>query len=134
MSGPTVILILKAAVAAVTLLLLASLIALALGHRRLHGRINIAFFFLTVLTLIGFEMLIRVIQPDLFNYIQQNEELHRKLVIHLYFAVPSALLMPVMLYTGLKGKRDLHILLAILFGLLWLGTFFTGIFTLPHTS
>lgn len=133
LTGPNVILILKVAVAAVTLLLLISLVALALGKQRLHGRINIVFFVLTIITLIGFELLIRVIQPDLFAYIQKNEDLSRKLFIHLCFAVPSALLMPVMLYTGLKRKRDLHIRLAILFGILWAGMFYTGIFTLPHT-
>jgi uncharacterized membrane protein YozB (DUF420 family) len=134
MTGPTVILILKAAVAAVTVILLASLGALWRGRYRLHGRINIVFFVLTLATLIGFELLIRVIKPDLFAYIQQNEELNRKLLIHLCFAVPSALLMPVMLYTGLRRKRDLHIKLAVLFGILWAGTFVTGVFTLPHTQ
>jgi uncharacterized membrane protein YozB (DUF420 family) len=132
LTGPTVILILKVAVAAVTVLLLASLVALSKGKNRLHGRINIAFFVLTVVTLVGFELLIRVIQPDLFRYIEQNEDLSRRLGIHLYFAVPSALLMPVMLYTGLTRKRDIHIKLAIAFGILWAGTFVTGVFTLPH--
>jgi uncharacterized membrane protein YozB (DUF420 family) len=132
LTGPSVILILKVAVAAVTLLLLASLGALAAGKQRLHGRINIVFFTLTLVTLIGFELLIRVIQPDLFDYIQQNDDLNRKLVTHLYFAIPSALLMPIMLYTGLTRKRDIHIKLAILFGILWAGTFVTGVFTLPH--
>ena len=70
LTGPMVILSLKVAVAAVTLLLLASLTAIALGQRRLHGRINIVFFILTMTTVIGFELLIRVVQPDLFQYIR----------------------------------------------------------------
>jgi uncharacterized membrane protein YozB (DUF420 family) len=133
LTGPTVILILKVAVAAVTVILLASLVALVRGNTRLHGRINIFFFILTVITLIGFEAIIRVIQPDLFDYIQQNEELYRRLGIHLYFAIPSAALMPVMLFTGLTGRRTAHLTLAVVFGLLWTGTFVTGVFTLPHT-
>ena len=134
LTGPIVILILKVAVLAVTLLLLASLLALARGRQKLHGQINIAFFALTVTALLGLELLIRVLRPDLFDYIQQNEELNRRLVIHLYFAVPSALLMPVMLYTGLTHRRRPHLALAWLFGALWLGTFITGVFTLPHSE
>jgi len=134
LTGPIVILILKVAVLAVTLLLLASLLALARGRQKLHGQINIAFFALTVTALLGLELLIRVLRPDLFDYIQQNEELNRRLVTHLYFAVPSALLMPVMLYTGLTHRRRPHLALAWLFGALWLGTFITGVFTLPHSE
>jgi uncharacterized membrane protein YozB (DUF420 family) len=133
MTGQTVILALKVAVIAVTVLLLASLVALWRGHRRLHGRINIVFFILTVTALVAFELVIRVVQPDLFNYIDANPELRQALNIHLCFAVPSALLMPVMLWTGLKGKRGLHVRLAWVFGALWVGTFVTGVFTLPHT-
>jgi uncharacterized membrane protein YozB (DUF420 family) len=133
LTGQNVILILKVAVSAVTVLLLASLVALAKGKRRLHGRINIVFFVLTVVTLIGFETLIQLIRPDLFLYFQEDAELNRKLTIHLCFAIPSALLMPFMLFTGLKGMRTIHIALACVFGTLWLGTFITGVFTLPHS-
>jgi uncharacterized membrane protein YozB (DUF420 family) len=132
LTGPNVILVLKVAVVAVTCLLLASLLALWRGNYRLHGRINIAFFILTVTTLIGFEALIRVIQPELFEYINANPELRRSLLIHLCFSVPSALLMPVMLYTGLTHRRRVHLILAWIFGALWVGTFLTGVFTLPH--
>ena len=52
----------------------------------------------------------------------------------LSFAIPSAVLMPVMLWTGLTRRRRAHLALAWLFGLLWLGTFVTGVFTLPHTD
>jgi uncharacterized membrane protein YozB (DUF420 family) len=127
-----VILALKVAVAAVTVLLLLSLAALARGRYWLHGRINVVFFTLTLVALLGFELIIRVIDPNIFQYISANEELRRALTIHLYFAVPSALLMPAMLYTGLAHHRRVHIGLAMLFALLWTGTFVTGVFFLPH--
>src|SRR5688572_21491721 len=59
-SGPSIILILKIAVSTVTLLLLASLVALARGNYRLHGRINLVFFILTVSAVIGFETLLQL--------------------------------------------------------------------------
>ena len=48
LTGPNVILTLKIAVAAVTVILAASLICLLRGRYRLHGRLNIVFFILTV--------------------------------------------------------------------------------------
>ena len=48
--------------------------------------------------------------------------------------MPSALLMPVMLYTGLTHRRRAHLALAVVFGVLWSGTFVTGVFFLPHTE
>src|SRR5271154_1842707 len=131
LNGPNVILSLKVAVAAVTVLLLASLLALARGNFRLHGRINLAFFTLTLLALLGFEVVIRIIDPSIFDYIMHNDGLRRALNIHLCFSVPSALLMPAMLYTGLTGRRTVHLALAALFSALWLGTFGTGVFFLP---
>jgi uncharacterized membrane protein YozB (DUF420 family) len=132
MQGPQVILVLKAAVAAVTVLLLASLVALARGNVRLHGRINLVFATLTLTAVLGLELLIRVINPELFSYF--SPETVQALRVHLCFSVPSALLLPVMLYTGLKHHRSVHIGLAVVFGLLWAGTFITGIFFLPHTA
>ena len=105
LSGPNVILGLKVAVAAVTVLLLASVLALALGKVRLHGRINVVFFALTVTALIAFEVVIRVLNPGAFDYISNNAALLRALDIHLCFSVPSALLMPAMLYTGLSHRH-----------------------------
>jgi uncharacterized membrane protein YozB (DUF420 family) len=125
-----VILGLKIAVAAVTILLLASLLALSRGNYRLHGRINLIFFTLTLLALLGFEVIIRMIDPQIFEYINADEHLRQALNVHLCFSVPSALLMPAMLYTGLTHRRGAHLALACLFGILWLGTFVTGIFTL----
>lgn len=134
LTGPNVLLALKVAVIAVTVLLLASLAALLRGNYRLHGRINIAFFTLTVVALIGFEAIIRVIEPAIFDYIVQNAVLKQRLDIHLCFSVPATLLMPIMLYTGLTHRRTPHLVLAALFGTLWLGTFVTGVFFLPHTD
>ena len=62
----TIILILKIAVTAVTVLLCASLVALARGNYRLHGRINIVFFVLTFLAVVGLEVVARVLSPTLF--------------------------------------------------------------------
>jgi uncharacterized membrane protein YozB (DUF420 family) len=132
LTGPTVILALKIAVAAVTVLLLASLVALARGNYRLHGRINLGFFTLTLVALLGFEVIIRIIEPSIFRYIMDNDELRQMLNIHLCFSVPAALLMPAMLYTGLTHRRRAHLALAALFSALWIGTFVTGVFFLPH--
>jgi uncharacterized membrane protein YozB (DUF420 family) len=133
-TGPHVILALKIAVATVTALLLASLVALYRGQYRLHGRINLVFFTLTLAAVLGLELLIRVISPSVFDYIRENGPLYRALNIHLCFSVPSALLMPVMLYTGLTRRRSIHLKLACVFAVLWTGTFVTGIFFLPHTA
>ena len=127
-----VIITLKILVAAVTLILLTSLIALAKGKVQLHGRINLVFFILTYLTLIAFEGVIRFLQPELMNYFESDPVIAKPLSIHLWFAVPSALLMPVMLYTGMQHHRRVHLTLAAFFSLLWTGTVFTGIFYLPH--
>jgi uncharacterized membrane protein YozB (DUF420 family) len=134
LTGPLVILILKVAVAAVSVLLLASVVALAAGRVRLHGRINLAFFLLTYTTVLGFEGLIRFGPRDLFAYITENPEMQAALNVHLCFAIPSALLMPVLLFTGLRRYRRVHLMLAVVFAVLWIGTFITGIFYLPHTQ
>jgi uncharacterized membrane protein YozB (DUF420 family) len=134
LSGPNVILSLKIAVGAVTLLLLAALVALVAGRQRLHGRINIVFFVLTGTALLAFEIVIRVLNPRAFDYIAEHPDVQQALTIHLCFAVPSALLMPVMLWTGLTHRRAVHLTLAAVFGVLWTGTFVTGVFFLPHTA
>jgi uncharacterized membrane protein YozB (DUF420 family) len=131
--GPYVILTLKIAVILVTILLLTSLFVLARGHYRLHGRINVVFFTLTLITLLGFEVLVQLVRPDVFTYLKQDELLRQRLTIHLCFSVPSAVLMPMMLYTGLTRRRRVHLSLAVLFGILWTGTFITGVFFLPHS-
>jgi len=129
--GPAVIIALKVAVAVASVLLLASLVALRAGKVRLHGQINLVFFLAVVATLVGFEVVLRLIQPGLYDWIKQDPEVSMRLRIHLFFSIPSALLMPVMLYTGYK-KRPLHKVLAVIFGILWTGTAITGIFGLPN--
>ncbi len=134
LSGPHVILGLKVAVIAVTLLLLASLLALARGKVRLHGRINLVFFVLTVSALFVFEVVIRFLNRDAFVYLNDDSVLRHALNVHLCFSVPSALLMPFMLFTGLSHRRTAHLTLAFVFGVLWIGTFVTGVFFLPHIA
>ena len=131
-TGPQVILALKIAVAAVTVLLLASLTALLLKKPRWHGRINLAFFILTIAALVVFEGVTRLFNPDIFNYYDEpgNESMRLWLRIHLCFSVPSALLLPFMLFTGLRYYRRVHLALAAVFAVLWTGTFITGIFFL----
>ena len=130
LTGPEVILALKIAVCAVTLLLLCALIALIRGNYWLHGRINMVFFVLTATALFGLELLARVIDPSLFDYF--DDRTRRILAIHLCFSLPSAAIMPVMLFTGLTHRRRLHLTLAGIFAVLWTGTFVTGVFFLPH--
>lgn len=128
-SGPFIILILKVAVTSVTLLLVSSLFALARGDYRLHGRLNLIFFVLTVSAVLGFETLLQL-GADVKAHMTEAELLALK--IHLCFAGPLPVVMGVMLYTGLRHHRRVHIGLSILFSLLWIGTFVTGVFFLPH--
>ena len=127
LTGHLVILTLKVAVAAVTVLLAASLVALVKGRYRLHGRINLAFFTLSLAAVLGLEVVIRFLKPELFDYLRDEPVFF----IHLCFSVPALLLMPAMLYTGLSHRRTIHLFLAALFGVAWTGTFITGIFFLP---
>ena len=117
---------------AVTLLLLASLAALSRGHYRLHGRINIAFFVLTLAALFGLEVVVRFIDPAVFDYF--SEETRHLLAVHLCFALPAAALLPVMLFSGLRHRRRLHLAVAAVFAVLWTGTVVTSVFYLPHST
>jgi uncharacterized membrane protein YozB (DUF420 family) len=130
-SGQTVILILKYAVIAVTIILLASLAALARGNYRLHGRINIVFFALTLSAVLGLEVLVQLSDREMFAYLFAEPQQRWFLYLHLCFSLPSAALLVVMLYTGLTGRRTVHLFLAGAFAVLWIGTFITGIFFLP---
>jgi uncharacterized membrane protein YozB (DUF420 family) len=132
LTGPHVILALKIAVLAVTLVFLTSQVALLRGNYRLHGRINLIFFILTAAALLVLEVLVRLIDPRLFDYFDAGTK--RILAIHLCFSLPSAAVMPFMLWTGLTHRRKIHLTLAVLFSILWTGTFVTGIFFLPHNS
>ena len=130
LTGPHVVLALKGAVLAVTILFLCSLVALARGRYRLHGKINRVFFALTAAALVGLEIIARLIDPTVFSYFENDPELKRALSIHLCFSLPAAATMPIMLYTGYTHRRKLHLTLAVLFVILWTGTFVTGIFFL----
>ena len=134
LTAEAVILTLKIAVIAVTLLLACSLTALALGHYRLHGRINLVFFVLVLGALLGLELVTNVVSPGLLQRFLQQQDALGMLYVHLGFSVPAALILPLMLYSGLKRFRTVHISMGIVFLLLWSGTFVTGIFFLPHTS
>ena len=129
-TGPQIILTLKILVAAVTVLFAASLVALATGRPRLHGKINTAFFVLTMVTVAGFEVLLQFVDVSATF----DDEARRALRVHLWFAVPSALLLPVMLYTGKTRRKTAHIAFAAVFAIMWVGTFVTGVFFLPHTG
>jgi hypothetical protein len=97
----------------------------------LHGRLNTVFFGLTMLTVFGFEVIIRFVTPNLtegFSPAQRSA-----LSVHLGFSIPSAVLLPAMLYTGHRRLLKYHVPLACVFTVLWAGTFVTGIFFLPHS-
>jgi len=131
LTGPNVILALKVAVALVTVILACAGVAAWKHNYKLHGRLNLAFFVLTMTALVAFEVVIRVIKPDIYVYLKADPVIFQRLTIHLSCAIPSALLMPLMLWSGLK-KRALHRKLTIAFALLWTATFLTGVFFLPH--
>lgn len=130
-TGPQIILTLKVLVSAVTVLLAVALWAIATGRKKLHGRLNTAFFVLTLTTVVAFEALLRfgVNVTEAFT-----EEQKRALLVHLYFAVPSALLLLVMLPSGLRRYRRLHVACGAVFVVVWVGTFVTGVFFLPHAG
>jgi len=131
LTAENVLIALKVAVAAVTVLLVASLLALAWGNYRLHGRINTVFFVLTLTALLGLEVIVRLLRPEMFeDYFARTGAL-QALQVHLAFSLPAAVLLLGMLYTGWRGPRKLHIGLGLAFLVLWTGTFITGIFFLP---
>jgi hypothetical protein len=134
LSAENVILTLKAAVILVTALLLASLAALASGRYRLHGQINRAVFGLTLAALLGLEGLARLVSPGLFQEYFDRTDAWAAFYTHLAFAVPTAVVLCVMLYTGLHHRRALHIALGVGFLVLWTGTLITGVFFLPSGS
>lgn len=126
--GPEIILTLKVLVTAVTVLLVSSLVALAAGKPHWHGRINTAFFILTMATVAGFEVLLQFVDVKSAFDPATREALR----IHLYFSIPSAIMLPAMFLTGIKRRKKLHLALSVIFVSLWSGTFITGVFFLPH--
>jgi hypothetical protein len=131
LTAENVIITLKVAVITVTLLLVASLLALARGRYKLHGRINVVFFTLTLAALLGLEVVARLLEPAMFEKHFDLTDGWTALYVHLAFSLPAALVLPLMLWTGLKRARRVHVPLAALFLLLWTGTFVTGVFFLP---
>jgi hypothetical protein len=127
-TGPEIILTLKVLVTAVTVLLLAALAALAAGNRRLHGRINTVFMVLTLSTVVVFEVVLQFVDVKSAFDPAAREALR----VHLWFAAPSAVIIPVMYLSGRTGRRRLHLALSAVFSVLWAGTFVTGVFFLPH--
>jgi FtsH-binding integral membrane protein len=128
MVGTDIILTLKVLVSGVTVLLVASLAALAAGRPRLHGRINTVFFILTMGTVAGFETLIHFVDVKS----SFDSATRAALNVHLCFSIPSAVLLPAMFLTGIQRRKKLHRGLAVLFLALWIGTVVTGVFYLPH--
>ena len=127
-TGPEIILTLKVLVATVTVLFASAIIAIATGHRRLHGRINTVFLTLTLITVAGFEVLLQFVDvKSAFDPATRDA-----LRVHLWFAAPSAVVLPIMFITGRAGRRRLHLVLSAAFSVLWAGTFVTGVFFLPH--
>jgi hypothetical protein len=128
-TGPQVILALKILVSLVTILFAASLVAIAAQRKRTHGRINTAFFILTLTTVVGFELLLRL---GLDVTAAFSDAARSALRIHLGFAIPAAIVLPAMFVSGWFQHRKLHIILGVVFTILWIGTFVTGVFYLPH--
>src|SRR5438477_5392958 len=116
------------------MLFLTSLIALYRGNYRLHGRINIVFFVLTAIALVGLEVVVRIIDPHLFDDFDTVSHLKRALTIHLCFSLPSAAIMPFMLWTGLTHLRAIHLTLEVVFAIFWTCPFITGILFLSSPS
>src|SRR5262249_38869520 len=111
LTGPQIILTLKVLVSAVTVLLLSSLVALLLKRPRLHGYINTAFFALTMLTVVGFETLLHWVDVSATF----DDVARQALRTHLWFALPSALILPAMIITGKMQRKRLHLVLAAVF-------------------
>lgn len=128
-TGPQIILTLKVLVVTVTILYALSMVALARKNIRLHGRINTWFFILTMLTVLVFEVLVRL---GMNTTAQFSEEARQALRVHLMFSIPAAVILPVQFLFGRRGIKRLHVPLGVIFTILWIGTFITGVFFLPH--
>ena len=124
MNGPTIILTLKVLVSIVSVLYALALIALIRGQTRLHGRLNTAFFVLTLVTVVAFEVLLRL-GTDLTSTF--SPEAQQALWVHLRFSIPATICLPFMFVSGWFRWRRLHVPLGVLFTLLWLGTLITGL-------
>lgn len=130
LSGPDIILTLKVLVTAVTVLFAVAVWAIATGRKKLHGRINTAFFILTLTTVVGFELLLRFGVEVATTFTDVEREALR---IHLFFAVPAAVALLLMMGSALLKWKRFHVGCGLVFAALWLGTFVTGVFFLPHS-
>jgi hypothetical protein len=129
LTGPDIILTLKVLVSVVTVLFVASLAAILTGRRQLHGRINTVFFVLTMLTVGGFELLLRLGTDVTTTF---TPDARQALRVHLYFSIPAVFVLTAQFVTGWLRWRRVHVPLGIVFTVLWTGTFVTGVFFLPH--
>ena len=82
----------------------------------------VIFLALTMLTVFGFEIVLQFVDVSSTFDPTARESLR----LHLYFAVPSAILLPLMYLSGWSGRKRLHLVLAAIFATLWVGTFVTG--------
>lgn len=134
MTAPLLILVLQTAVVAVTVIFAASMVALAAGRRKLHGRLNTAFFVLTMVAVLGLEVAVRAVWPGLSaEFFDPAGPYRAPLLVHLWFSVPAAVVLGVMMYTGRYRRGRAHRALATAFVVLWIGTFVTGVFYLPSS-
>ena len=131
LTGPQVILLLKLAVLLVTVLLIASGIALGRRQYRLHGLINTWMASLTLITVMGFELLVRVVGVKVTEGWDDSTKFALK--VHLCFVIPLVPILVFMLITGWQGRRKMHLSISVLFLILWVGMFITGMFFLPHS-
>ncbi len=130
LTGPQVIIILKIAVGLVTVLLVASAVALALRKPRLHGRINTLMTTLTLVTVLGFEVLIRIVGIPITE--GWDEHARFALNVHLCFVIPLVPILLWMLISGWKRRIRMHLMVSVVFIILWIGMFVSGMFYLPH--
>ena len=84
-----------------------------------------------MIAVLGLEGLVQLSGGAMFADLFDNPQTRGLLYLHLCFSTPSAVVLIAMLYTGLKRKRDVHLFLAGIFVVLWIGTIITGIFYLP---
>ena len=131
LTGPQVILLLKCAVGLVTILLIACGIALGKRNYRLHGLINTWMASLTLITVMGFELLVRVIGINVTYGWDDSTKFALK--VHLCFVIPLVPILVFMLITGWQRRRKMHLSISVLFLILWAGMFITGMFFLPHS-
>ena len=86
---------------------------------------------LTLLTVLGFELLLRVVGIKVTE--GWDDYAKTALKIHLCFVIPLVPILVFMLVTGWRGQRKMHLGVSVIFLILWIGMFVTGMFFLPHT-